>query len=57
MTIYRDIEYIQAANCHLCLHIGTTAYIWGRRAGKGCGLRIELFTPLHKLRISPWRPA
>jgi hypothetical protein len=55
MKILRNTAYIQAANCHFCLHIGTTAYIFGNRNGKGYGMRIELFTPEHIFRISPWR--
>lgn len=56
MIILRNTSYIQAHNCHLCLHIGTTAYIFGNRKG-GSGLRLEIFTPDHKFRLSPWRGA
>jgi hypothetical protein len=55
MTIMHNTAHAQAANCHLCLHIGTTAIFFGERKGKGYGLRIEILTPMQKFRISPWR--
>lgn len=55
MKIYRDIGYAQAANCHLCLHIGRTAIFFGNRGGRGYGLRVEIMTPEVKFRVSPWR--
>lgn len=55
MTVMHNVAVTQAANCHLCLHIGATAYFFGSRGGKGYGLRIEIMTPEHKFRFSPWR--
>lgn len=52
MEIDRNVEYAQAANCVLCIHIGTTAVFLGTGAG-GFGGRLELFTPRHRFR---WRP-
>ena len=51
MEIDRNVEYVQAANCVLCIHIGTTAVFFGIGAG-GFGARLELFTPCRSFR---WR--
>ena len=50
LSIYRDTEYMQAANCWLCLHIGTTAYVVGSWS-QGYGLRIEIATPQQRFRV------
>ncbi|MET3710356.1 hypothetical protein ABIC65_001036 [Sphingomonas trueperi] len=50
MNIERDVWYMQAANCRLAIHIGTTAVLFGVGAG-GYGARIELFTPLRVFRF------
>lgn len=52
--IKRDVMYTQAYGCWLCLQVGSTAIFLGRR--DGYALRLELFTPLHKWRLS-WRAA
>lgn len=52
--IERDVMHTQAYGCWLCLHVGGTAIFFGRR--KGYALRLELFTPLHRWRLS-WRAA
>lgn len=54
LHIKRDVLYTQAYGCWLCLHVGSTAVFIGRR--KGNAVRLELFTPLHKWRLS-WRAA
>lgn len=48
--IYKDTAYMQAANCWLCLHIGSTALVVGRWLG-GYGMRIEIATPEQRFRI------
>jgi hypothetical protein len=55
IEIQRNTVLTQAANCHLCLHIGEVAIYFGKRNGQGYGLRVELFTPCQRFRISPWR--
>ena len=45
------IAYAQANNCLLCLHIGRTAVYFGWVPGL-VGLRVELFTPLCRFRVS-----
>lgn len=42
-------EYTQAYGCRLCLHFGPVAIFFGRSRR---GIRIELCTPRHWLRIS-----
>lgn len=54
MEIKRNVVVAQAANCHLCIHIGGTAVYFGDRSGHGYGLRIEIMTPCVNFRISPW---
>lgn len=54
LHIKRNVMATQAYGCWLCLHIGDIAIFLGRR--KGYGIRVELFTPLHKWRLS-WRAA
>lgn len=50
ICIKRDVMYTQAYGCWLCLHVGATAIFLGRREGNGA--RLELFTPLHRIRLS-----
>ena len=45
VTVYRDTAYLQAANCLLCVHVGTTAWVFGWLLG-GYGARLEIATPL-----------
>lgn len=52
--VKRDVLSTQAFGCWLCLHVGSTAIYFGRR--DGYAVRLELFTPLHKWRLS-WRGA
>lgn len=50
MEIIRNVEYMQAANCRLVIHIGATAFVWGTGCG-GYATRIELFTPCQRFRL------
>lgn len=50
MTIKRNVEYTQAYGCQFCLHIGSIAFMFGKRDGSG--RRLELFTPRHCFRYS-----
>ena len=50
MEIIRRVEYMQAANCRLVVHVGCTAFVWGTGSG-GYAARIEIFTPLHWFRF------
>ena len=51
MTLYTNVEYMQAANCRFCLHVGTIALVIGLKPN-GYGRRLELFTPRHMFRYS-----
>lgn len=51
LSVKTNVASLQAANCLFCLHIGSIAFLFGKRKGP-CLCRIELFTPLHKWRIS-----
>jgi len=55
MMVMHNVVLTQAANCHICLQIGTTAYFFGERRGRGYGMKIEIMTPEHTFRFSPWR--
>ena len=50
MDIERGWDYVQAANCLLCIHIGRTAIFFGAGVG-GYGARLELFTPMQRFRF------
>lgn len=50
IEIDRNVEYAQAANCLLCVHVGCTAIFFGTGAG-GYGARLELFTPFQRFRF------
>ena len=52
MRIVKNVEYLQAKNCRLCIHVGLTAFIFGE-GWKGKATRVEIFTPLHRFRFSP----
>lgn len=49
--VQRDVAYTQGFGCRFCLHIGTTAYLFGS-VPDGRGPRLELFTPCHWFRWS-----
>lgn len=52
LEIERGVSYTQAFGCWFCLHVGTIAMYFGRRAN-GRGPRLELFTPCRWFRWSP----
>lgn len=51
MSVIRDCDYTQAYGCRLCIHIGSTAYLFGSGV-KGRGPRIEICTPRNWFRFS-----
>ena len=51
MRIKRDVSYTQAKNCRWCLHVGRTAYLFGKGVGKGAVL--EIATPRRFWRFRP----
>ena len=51
IEVKRNVEYLQAFGCRLCIHIGTVAVLFGRKSN-GRGPRVELFTPRHWFRWS-----
>jgi hypothetical protein len=53
-AIKTNVASLQAKNCIFCLHIGSVALCFGSHNGD-CLCRIELFTPLHRCRISTLR--
>ena len=54
LSIKTNVASLQAYGCKVCLHIGSVAFIIGQRKGD-CLFRLELFTPLHRWRISTLR--
>lgn len=50
MHVQKDVEYTQAYGCRFCLHVGSTAYLFGRK--KGSPVRLEIMTPRHWFRLS-----
>lgn len=52
MTVIRDVEYLTAYGCRFCLHLFSTAYLFGSGV-KGRGPRLEICTPRHWFRFSP----
>lgn len=51
MSIIRDCYYTQAYGCWFCLHIGSTALLFGSGAN-GSGPRLEICTPARWFRWS-----
>ncbi len=51
MQILTNVAYLQAYGCRLCIHIGSTAFLFGKKE-KGRGPRIEIWTPYHWFRYS-----
>lgn len=53
MRILREIYYTQARGAYVCVQLGSTAVLLGRRAR--VTRRLELFTPLRWFRYSVLR--
>ncbi len=51
MRIVTNVAYLQAYGCKLCIHIGSIAFLFGKKE-KGRGPRIEICTPFHWFRYS-----
>ena len=50
MKIERNIWCTQAKNCWGCIQVGRKVIYIGRK--RGYAWRLEIFTPLHRLRFS-----
>lgn len=50
LALHRNVSLMQAANCWLCLHIGSTALVVGRWPA-GYGMRIEIATDYARFRV------
>lgn len=53
MNIVTGIEYIQPRGRMFCLHVGSVAVLFGPKRDTAVA-RLELFTPLHRFRLSKW---
>lgn len=50
MRILRDVICTQAKGCHICIQIGSTAFLFGRE--RAINYRLEILTHLHIFRFT-----
>jgi hypothetical protein len=51
IAIDRGVMSTQTKGCRFCLHVGTVAIFFGKKR-YGSGARLEILTPMRKLRFS-----